>query len=1388
MSTQVGNTTKSFGKEYNISTTNYDGNRLLNTEDLRENSLIVSAKVDNNLEDIGSYSLFFTDADGKAVRLTYTLQPGSGLYPDPNDGDVLRMVIDNSSITSDGDELYVNKRNIIDNDTLTVNATVGDNAKRGRIGVVTENLEKATNMRFGIAKADEYTTRISSPGKISVVTQNLETVDDASNRDGIVKHSSEMFRTISAIDGKIQVITENLDKASSVRYGVVKTDNKTIRSNNSGTISVITSGLDKATDTSHGIVKGDEYTAEINEYGEITVNTHNLEPATGESRGVVMLDTWSIDTNPANGKIEVKRFNEIEALLNTNNPEHKLFREDIEDLKNRVSKLETMPLQEVIEFLSPTGDPETTLPMPKFDKETWKVDQYSDTKTIAFTIKSNCKFNVNVEYKEGTNDYSQVTLLNMRYAENETIPANDLANAIFDATGNTIQTLSFTFNVKNYDKDDNLASINTQVIISAASINDSSIKQTSFHIFKCWNNIAFTEDKAIINDEDIDIPINAESYFLVLPESRRFVLVGNKNIVKTVKSKETASANFYFNIETLARYTYYDSDGWHLDSLQDKWVKQSPVGEYEITIDPGDTSWCTASIIGTYDQSKQYNVLNVKSKSPMSSLMKERTSFIDIKFKNNYGTNGNQSSHDMEILNSIKNASTVPELILPSAHLNGETITESEKLTKIKELTKEIESSDGKLTLLYGSATGYNNHSFNTSTRVVLQNTSSDVSLVDANTGEKKQIFRKVINDDINTFQTSTQKLKTLDKESTEYRIELDKANKYADKIVDEYNTFNTIINADKQYITDAMNNSNGMLKLLEFQYTEVLQSMPATIHVASSISNGSTGIKFTVTKNAESVVTNPNIDPKLTVKYNFINKNGDLVNADGTNSNLTPYTVELPIPVDTTTYTTNHVTSAIMTAASGRNMSTTTQTSYYNVIMIAHKEIDNLSLGAGWNNNRNDEGQAYWGGYNASTGTAISRITDDIYAVFYQEGQEAKNIIAGKKGVYVGVNLKSAGTYPASIKQYQSDSITFKGITKVAPSLGNGGGFQTGPLKINDNIYVISSSNATSQSQLEQEARNYYNSHSNDLVIDRQTVPVTISNGITGIKIQEVIVNPGVFDEVTVTYSSTGSWQIIDTNDSPSLQKYTFGNAFISRVSIKPWDDYEMEISFTINGGSETNIPTNSEIIETPVSSNGQTKFIFIQDGKSYEHKRFYNYYSFSATKWINNSCVVTYKLYNKYSLTQTSFNSVSATLYNSKTNVLDSAYLDRAIEYVYDHDSLSRDYTFTLAPYLTHITGLKFWIGLNVSGLTLVKKFESSLSSTGSQVQISANFNINGTKNVNIINALYNNVTTSTSNRVTGGGGGSDIKYSQEVDDGSRREEQSTNKYRAIDYETGI
>ena len=450
---QIGNTTKSFGREYNISVSNLGGESILASEVLRKNTILIDAKVDNNLQDTGSYTLFVTDGNGRPVRLTYTLQPGNGLYADPNDTDVLRMQIDENSIMADdGDELYVNKHNIIDGYTLTVNAIEGDTAKRGRIAVVTAHLDPASQTSYGISKGDDITLTTyvdpEYPGQIRVNTQYLDTVDDVLNRDGIVRHSSEMSRTIEAKDGKINVLTENLVKSTESLYGISKGDETTILASE-GILTVNTAGLDHATNNRYGTVIGDAETITISN-GKASVITAGLDTATVDNYGTVMLDGYSINVSPVNGKIEVQRFPEIEALLKTNNPEHEVFSRDIEDLKNRVAKLETWALQEKIEFLITVGDPTTELPEPVFDKDTWTVkNKYSDRKTISFQIKTNCKYYINVDYKAGTNDKGQVSLISVQCGSGDVIPANSLSNTPFLATDNTVQTLYFVFAVKN---------------------------------------------------------------------------------------------------------------------------------------------------------------------------------------------------------------------------------------------------------------------------------------------------------------------------------------------------------------------------------------------------------------------------------------------------------------------------------------------------------------------------------------------------------------------------------------------------------------------------------------------------------------------------------------------------------------------------------------------------------------------------------------------------------------------------------------------------------------------------------------------------------------------------------------------------------------------------
>ena len=75
MGTQLGNVTKVYGHKQNTTVTNLNGEAILNSSYLKENTLIISSPQTINKEDIGTYSLFVTDSEGKPVRLSYTIQP-----------------------------------------------------------------------------------------------------------------------------------------------------------------------------------------------------------------------------------------------------------------------------------------------------------------------------------------------------------------------------------------------------------------------------------------------------------------------------------------------------------------------------------------------------------------------------------------------------------------------------------------------------------------------------------------------------------------------------------------------------------------------------------------------------------------------------------------------------------------------------------------------------------------------------------------------------------------------------------------------------------------------------------------------------------------------------------------------------------------------------------------------------------------------------------------------------------------------------------------------------------------------------------------------------------------------------------------------------------------
>ena len=175
----LGLTYNNYGKKYGVISTHLSGPEILEDENLVPNALIISSPTNGDFNgslsdakgDNSSHAMFFTDYKGNAVRLTYTIKPGNGLVVNaylndngvttlsthPYTYDTLTFEIDKDSlktITTNG-QLQVSKPDIIDNYTLMVSQEL--NTPHTYISVVTANLEKATDVKFGIVRGDNVT-------------------------------------------------------------------------------------------------------------------------------------------------------------------------------------------------------------------------------------------------------------------------------------------------------------------------------------------------------------------------------------------------------------------------------------------------------------------------------------------------------------------------------------------------------------------------------------------------------------------------------------------------------------------------------------------------------------------------------------------------------------------------------------------------------------------------------------------------------------------------------------------------------------------------------------------------------------------------------------------------------------------------------------------------------------------------------------------------------------------------------------------------------------------------------------------------------------------------------------------------------------------------------
>lgn len=315
---EIGNISKSYGKEVKIAIANTYSTNVLNSEQLPSQSIIISSPIDSqSMTDIGTYCMLATDVHGQPVRLTYTLQTGNGLIVDPNNSDIVKLDIDKSTLTTgSAGELKANTDLFIDNTTL-----VSDNDK---LYVNTQGIPAANTDQIGVVSIDDDSLKITSNGNLYVDTENIDKANEYSV--GVVTSDNETVDINT--DGVISVNTGNLDKATQTNYGVVKIDNNTI-TNQDGTIHVETNNIQKCSTTKYGIVKPDNDIVKINN-GTLYASTNSLPKASLTTYGTIKVDGISLISN--NGILSVYQYDKIIETLNQ-------FTNKLSDIEKTIDKL-----------------------------------------------------------------------------------------------------------------------------------------------------------------------------------------------------------------------------------------------------------------------------------------------------------------------------------------------------------------------------------------------------------------------------------------------------------------------------------------------------------------------------------------------------------------------------------------------------------------------------------------------------------------------------------------------------------------------------------------------------------------------------------------------------------------------------------------------------------------------------------------------------------------------------------------------------------------------------------------------------------------------------------------------------------------------------------------
>ena len=286
---KLGNIESSYGQQFNIGIANTYSYNILSGTNIPKNIIIISSPIDDENNDIGTYSLMCTDSLGNPIRLTYCIKEGNGLSLK---NDTLYLNIDNESI-KDSNGLY------IDLSTIYSDIVLKD---KNKLYIDNSKISISSETNRGVSKVDNSTIK-SNEGLIYIDTDNLQYSNNSTSTYGIITSSDE---NIVINNGILSLNEENLIKASNEEYGVCHGDESVVLIKD-GIITINTQQLEKCNETSFGIVIVDNNKI-LSNNGILSINTDKLNKSDNNNIGIINIDNNTIKLN-SNDQITIPEYN-----------------------------------------------------------------------------------------------------------------------------------------------------------------------------------------------------------------------------------------------------------------------------------------------------------------------------------------------------------------------------------------------------------------------------------------------------------------------------------------------------------------------------------------------------------------------------------------------------------------------------------------------------------------------------------------------------------------------------------------------------------------------------------------------------------------------------------------------------------------------------------------------------------------------------------------------------------------------------------------------------------------------------------------------------------------------------------------------------------------------